>query len=154
MHMHLPMHISAATEAEIPVLCELLRELFSQESEFTPDADAQYRGLARIIANPQAGTILVAHDHDAIVGMVNLLFTESTALGARVAMLEDMVVFPASRGKGMGTMLLQAAFQVARVEGCKRITLLTDAQNAAAQRFYARHGFGPSPMVPMRLKLD
>jgi GNAT superfamily N-acetyltransferase len=154
MHMHLPMHISAATEADIPVLCELLRELFTHESEFTPNADTQHRGLARIIANPQAGTILMAHDHDAVVGMVNLLFTESTALGSRVAVLEDMVVFPESRGKGIGTMLLQAAFQVARVEGCKRITLLTEGRNAAAQRFYARHGFGRSPMIPMRVQFD
>jgi len=154
MHMHPPMHISAATEADIPVLCQLLRELFSQESEFTPNADAQERGLARIIGNPDAGAILVAHDHDAIVGMVNLLFTESTALGARVALLEDLVVVPASRGKGIGTMLLQAAFQLARTHGCKRITLLTDAHNVPAQRFYARHGFCPSTMVPMRLKLD
>ncbi|HYQ38837.1 MAG TPA: GNAT family N-acetyltransferase, partial [Pseudomonas sp.] len=38
----------------------------------------------------------------------------------------------------------------AREVGCQRITLLTDADNAAAQRFYARHGFGPSPMIPLR----
>jgi GNAT superfamily N-acetyltransferase len=100
------------------------------------------------------GTILVAHENDALVGMVNLLFTESTALGSRVALLEDMIVLPAARGKGIGTMLMQAAFQAARAEGCKRITLLTDAKNAAAQRFYARHGFGRSSMIPMRLHLD
>ena len=154
MQMHLPKYVTAATPDQIPALCELLRELFSQESEFAPDADVQYRGLARIIADPRVGTILVAHDSDALVGMVNLLYTESTALGARVALLEDMVVLPASRGKGIGTMLLQAAFQAARVEGCKRITLLTDARNAAAQRFYARHGFAASTMIPLRLALD
>jgi len=154
MHMHLPMYTSVATEADLPVLCELLRELFTQETEFTPDRAAQHRGLAHIIANPRVGTILVAHQNDVLVGMVNLLYTESTALGARVALLEDMVVLPSARRKGIGTMLLQAAFQVARVEGCRRITLLTDASNAAAQRFYKRHGFGASPMVPLRLHLD
>lgn len=154
MHMHLPMHVSAATDTEIPILCDLLRTLFTQDSEFTPDMEKQRRGLARIIANPETGTILVAREQDVIVGMVNLLFTESTALGARVALLEDMVVQPASRGRGIGTMLLQAAFQAARAQGCRRITLLTDADNAAARRFYARHGFGASAMVPLRLYLD
>ena len=154
MHMHLPMHVTAATDAEIPLLCELLHELFSQESEFTPDAVKQRCGLERIMANPAIGTILVARDNEVVVGMVSLLFTESTALGARVALLEDMVVRPAARGRGIGTMLLQAAFQAARAEGCRRITLLTDATNTAAQRFYARHGFGASPMIPLRLNLD
>jgi GNAT superfamily N-acetyltransferase len=152
--MHLPMHASVATQADLPVLCELLHVLFSQETEVTPDRDAQHRGLAHIIADPRVGTILVAHDHDAIVGMVNLLYTESTALGARVALLEDMVVLPAARGKGFGTLLLQSAFQAARAQGCRRITLLTDAKNAAAQRFYKRHGFDTSSMVPLRLQLD
>jgi GNAT superfamily N-acetyltransferase len=154
MHMHLPIYTAVATKAEVPVLCELLHVLFSQETEFTPDRAAQQRGLERILANPRAGTILVAYDNEAVVGMVNVLFTESTALGARVALLEDMVVLPASRRKGIGTMLLQSAFQAARAEGCRRITLLTDAGNAAAQRFYRRHGFGASSMVPLRLALD
>jgi GNAT superfamily N-acetyltransferase len=148
------MHVTVATEAQIPALCGLLRELFSLETEFTPDADAQYRGLANIIAHPQTGTILVAHEDETLVGMVNVLYTESTALGARVALIEDMIVTEAARGKGIGTMLMQAAFQAARAEGCKRITLLTDAHNTPALRFYARHGFGRSSMVPLRLHLD
>ncbi len=154
MYMRLPMHVTVATAAQIPALCGLLQELFSQETEFTPNADAQVRGLARIIGNPAVGTVLVAHVDDVPVGMVNVLFTESTALGARVALIEDMVVTAASRGKGIGTMLMQAAFQAARAEGCKRITLLSDAHNTGALRFYAHHGFGRSGMVPLRLQLD
>jgi ribosomal protein S18 acetylase RimI-like enzyme len=34
-----------------------------------------------------------------------------------------------------------------------RLTLLTDADNAPAQRFYQRHGFAPSAMIPLRLLL-
>jgi GNAT superfamily N-acetyltransferase len=85
--------------------------------------------------------------------MVNLLYTVSTALGARVAMLEDMVVTRQQRGGGIGTLLLQAAIALARADGCQRITLLTDTDNASAHRFYRRHGFVASPMVPFRLML-
>ncbi len=154
MHMHLPMYVSVATEADIPALCGLLGELFAQESEFTPDAEAQRRGIARVLADPDAGTVLVAVEDEKVVGMVSLLYTTSTALGAPVALLEDMVVTPAARGRGIGTMLLQGAYQAARMHGCRRITLLTDADNAAAQRFYARHGFQRSPMVPLRIALN
>ncbi len=153
MNMRLPMYVSVATAAQLPALCALPGERFAQEAEFQPDADAQYRGLARIIADPDAGSILVAVEDEVVVGMVNLLYTTSTSLGAPVALLEDMIVAPAARGRGIGTMLLQGAYQAARARGCKRITLLTDAANTAAQRFYARQGFHHSPMIPMRVDL-
>jgi hypothetical protein len=73
--------IEPARAADIPALCQLLAVLFAQEAEFAPDPDAQRRGLARIIEHPETGTILVAREHGAAVGMVNLLFTVSTALG-------------------------------------------------------------------------
>ena len=145
--------IEKATQSDIPALCELLSVLFSQEAEFHPDPAAERRGLAAILGDPGIGLILVARQGGAIAGMVNLLFTVSTALGERVALLEDMVVAPAYRGSGVGGRLLEAAIEQARRQGCRRITLLTDRVNEAAQRFYARQGFTASPMLPMRLPL-
>lgn len=147
------LRIDTATAADIPALCELLALLFSQEAEFHPDPASQRRGLAAILGDPGIGLILVARQGGAIAGMVNLLFTVSTALGERVALLEDMVVAPAHRGSGVGGRLLEAAIEQARRQGCRRITLLTDQVNEAAQRFYARQGFTASPMLPMRLPL-
>ena len=147
------MEIRLATPADIPALCALLDQLFAQEAEFTPDRAAQQRGLAAILDDPTVGEILVASEGERIVAMVNLLYTVSTALGERVALLEDMVVAAGARGAGLGSALLERAIAHARERGCRRITLLTDADNAAAQRFYARHGFGPSPMIPLRLAL-
>jgi GNAT superfamily N-acetyltransferase len=147
------MLVEKATTSDIPALVSLLSTLFSQEAEFTPNAEAQRRGLEAIIGNPEAGAVLVARQGDQIVGMVNLLFTISTALGERVALLEDMVVSPADRGKGIGTKLLSEAISFARLRGCKRITLLTDRSNESAQRFYSKQGLVLSGMVPMRLSL-
>lgn len=145
--------IEPATLADIPALCELLAALFSQEAEFQPDTAAQARGLAAIIGHPEVGLILVARSEGQVAGMVSLLFTVSTALGERVALLEDMVVARAQRGAGLGQRLLAQAIAQARASGCRRITLLTDGVNEAAQRFYARQGFTVSPMRPMRLLL-
>lgn len=147
------MRIELATVADIPELTTLLSLLFSQELEFQPDIEAQCLGLANIISNPEVGEILTVRTHDSIVGMINLLYTVSTALGGRVALLEDMVVLPQFRGAGVGSKLLQAAIAHARVSGCKRITLLTDGDNEAAQKFYCKHGFTASKMMPFRLKL-
>ena len=147
------MDVSAATLDDVPQLCELLELLFSQEAEFAPDHALQAEGLRQILADPERGRILVLRDGSSLVGMASLLFTISTALGGRVAILEDMVVHPSARGGGAGSLLLQAAIDVARSSGCRRITLLTDHSNEAAQRFYQRHGFTLSSMVPLRLML-
>lgn len=145
--------ICRAQVADIPALCELLSDLFSQEAEFVPDREAQSRGLSRILADESLGTVWVFKDERHIVGMVSVLYTVSTALGAEVALLEDMVVAPSHRGRQIGARLLAHAIADARRRGCLRITLLTDADNARAQAFYARQGFVRSGMVPLRLDL-
>lgn len=145
--------IEPAAAADIPALSALLSLLFAQEAEFAPDPTAQAKGLARIIDDPAVGAILAAKVDGQVIGMVNLLFTVSTALGESVALLEDMVVAPPMRGQGVGAQLLQRAIALARAKGCRRITLLTDGVNEVAQRFYAKQGFAASSMVAMRLPL-
>jgi GNAT superfamily N-acetyltransferase len=144
------MDISIATEEDIPALGLLLEQLFSQEVEFHPDTAAQQRGLRLIIDHPDTGFILIGRKNGIPVGMVNILFTISTALGERVALLEDMVVDKNHRREGYGSMLLASAVSEAGKRGCRRITLLTDLANKAGHRFYERHGFSRSTMVPFR----
>lgn len=144
------MIIDKATLDDITELCGLLGILFSQESEFTPDVNAQTRGLRTIIENPALGLILVARRDDKLLGLVNLLFTVSTALGGRVAILEDMVVLPTERGSGVGSSLLSAAIATAHEQGCQRVTLLTDSTNETAHAFYEKQGFTRSQMVAFR----
>ena len=144
------MQIREATFDDIPDLCRLLNYLFEQEEEFKPDINLQRIGIQKILEDNEKGKILIIRDHDKTIGMVNLLFTISTAFGSNVALLEDMVVFPSERRKGYGSKLLKAAIDYAEKKGCKRITLLTDHSNDQAQEFYIRHGFTPSTMQAMR----
>jgi len=146
--------ILPATPDDIPHLCTLLSILFTQETDFQPDMQKQSAALHEIIAHPATGCILALREGDAIVGMVNLLYTISTACGGKAALLEDMIIHPSRRRDGLGSKLLQAALEQARREGCLRVTLLTDRSNDSAIRFYQRHGFGKSEMMPLRLPLD
>ena len=148
------MEINQADLTDIPQLCILLDVLFSQEAEFKPNHELQARGLSKILNNEEIGVILVARDSDKVIGMVSILYTVSTALGERVGILEDFVVLPECRGKGVGSELISFALNFSKKKGCKRITLLTDDDNEDTHRFYLRFGFSRSPMVPFRLSLD
>jgi len=143
--------VEKANLEDIPQLCELLGLLFTQEVDFQPDVAKQSAGLRQIIEHPEVGSILVLRDAATVVGMVNVLYTISTACGGRAAIFEDMAVRPEARNSGAGSLLLSTAIDLARAEGCLRITLLTDRTNTSAIRFYLRHGFLLSEMVPLRL---
>jgi len=145
--------IQLATIADVPALADLLTILFTQEADFKPDVERQKSGLKKIIENAETGNILTIKQDGTITGMVNLLYTISTALGGRVAILEDMVLHPRHRGKGQGSLLLKAAIDLAKEKNCLRITLLTDLTNEKAIKFYQRQGFVKSNMIPLRLEL-
>lgn len=145
--------IEIAQRSDIPQLVDLLHVLFLQEADFIPDRDKQTVGLQMIIDSPHTGVIFIARDDNQISGMVSLLFTISTALGAPVCWLEDMVIHPNQRGNGLGSQLMEHAIQYAKLNGYRRITLLTDQVNSGAQRFYRRLGFTDSSMIALRLSL-
>ena len=147
------MPIELATKSDIPRLCELVGILFTQETEFAPNPALQAEALNAILDSPETGTLLVLREEGKIIGMVSLLYTVSTYLGGRVALLEDMVVEPTERGKGHGGVIVQGAIDYARKAGCRRITLLTDGHNVAARKFYEAVGFQSSTMQPYRLLL-
>lgn len=146
------MVIRSATPADIGRCSELLGYLFEKEAEFSPDPECQQKGLALIIENPSSGTVLLCEERNSgsIVGMVTLLYTVSTALGKKVALLEDMIVDPAYRSKGIGNMLLRHAINLAKEKGLGRLTLLTDRGNTAAHHLYEKYGFEQSGMVAFR----
>lgn len=144
---------SAATLADIKPMAVLLQTLFAQEADFTPNSSLQEDGLRLIIENKEIGQLLVLKDNQEVIGMVNLLFTISTALGGKVAILEDVILHHTYRNQGFGSKLIEAAIAFAKKNHCKRITLLTDSDNETAHTFYKKHGFTKSGMVPFRLML-
>ncbi len=150
--MDLP-HIEQATLEDLPQLTDLLFELFTQEGDFVPDRGKQMRGLRLLLEQPNRGRIFVLRQNGTILGMINLLFTISTAEGGFVIMLEDVIVHRDYRGRGFGDMLLRHAVEYAKKKDFARITLLTDRLNAEGQRFFREHGFVESKMIPMRLML-
>jgi GNAT superfamily N-acetyltransferase len=146
--------VEAATIEDLPALAELVMELFSYSGDFSPDRAVQEKGLQLILEQPNRGRIFVLRNHDRIIGMVNLLITISTARGGFVLLMEDVVVHPDHRGQGYGTMLVEHVVEFARLKNFKRITLLTDKISAESQKFFLKHGFEYSNMIPMRRIID
>ncbi len=135
---------------DIPALCDLLKILFEQEKEFCFEQNKQENALKTLLSSPDLGAILVIEEMGKIVGMVTILYTFSTALNEKVGLLEDMIIAPDHRNKGLGSALIDHAFKFADSKGLKRITLLADGTNKKAHEFYKKNHFYCSEMVPFR----
>lgn len=145
--------IDFATPADIPAMADLLHELFTLESDFVPEREKQIAGLRLILDHPALGRLFVLRIDGRLAGMANALITISTAQGAPVLLLEDIIVNQAFRGGGHGRALVEHVLDWARVQGMGRVTLLADKDNAPALAFYERLGFEPSAMKVLRKAL-
>ena len=145
--------VDLATEADLPAMADLLHELFTLESDFQPERDKQLRGLRLILDTPALGRLFVLRIDGKVAGMASALITVSTAQGAPVLLLEDVIVSRAHRGTGLGRKLVEHVCAWAKEQDMARVTLLADQDNAPALAFYARLGFEPSAMVVRRKSL-
>jgi GNAT superfamily N-acetyltransferase len=91
------------------------------------------------------GLIFVADAPDGPLGLVSLLLsvpsTEPDEPAGEFALISDLVVVGAARGRGIGAALLEHAEARARRHGAGVLRLEVMAGNRAARRFYAGHGF-------------
>lgn len=130
-----------ATTEDISCMVKLLAHLFAVEKDFSFDREKQTKGLTMMIGAPEERIVLVAEKGEAIVGMVTAQMTISTAEGGLSAIIEDLVVAPGNRRKGVGTMLLKFAESWATGNGATRVQLLWDKDNLAADSFYEKLGW-------------
>lgn len=147
------MELGPATADELPVLVELLGMLFMQEHELSPDPEKQRLALELMLAEPARARVYVARAGKKVLAMAALHFTVSTAEGGKTAWLEDCIVHPDYRRRGIGHALLTYVLEQARAAGATRVTLLTDGDNERAQALYKRLGFAPSSMLAMRRRV-
>jgi GNAT superfamily N-acetyltransferase len=104
-------------------------------------AQALARALDLFLARPELGFVWLARRDDSIVGACVVCYAISTSRGGLVAKLDDVTVDALRQGEGIGSAMLQALIEHLRQRGVSRIDTACHRDNAAAWRFYARHGF-------------
>jgi ribosomal protein S18 acetylase RimI-like enzyme len=99
--------------------------------------------------------VLVADDHGDVIGYAYATVEgyDYMALRGPAGVLQDIVVDPERRGRGVGRMLLDAALAELAARGAPRVVLSTAERNEAAQRLFASAGFRRT-MVEMTRELD
>ena len=135
--------IAAATEADIPVILEMIRGLAEYERlshAVTATEDLLRRTLFG--AGP-AAEVLLAYSDAECVGFALFFQNYSTFLAKPGIYLEDLFVKPHARGKGTGLALLRAIAGLAAERGCGRVEWSVLDWNEPSIAFYKKLGAIP-----------
>ncbi len=79
-------------------------------------------------------------ENDKLVGIVHVIFHRSTWLPKHSCYLQDLYVQNDQRGKGTGSLLIEAVADLARKHDAGRLYWCTHESNATARRLYDKLG--------------
>jgi ribosomal protein S18 acetylase RimI-like enzyme len=142
--------VRKATHADIPALGRLGAMMLRMHHEFDPrrfiaprpGTEQGYGGFLGSQIDGDAA-LLVAEDGGVVVGYAygHVEGFDYMSLRGPAGIIEDIIVDPAHRGRGIGAALLDAITEAFESRGAPQVVLSTAVQNESAQRLFERAGF-------------
>jgi GNAT superfamily N-acetyltransferase len=137
------LEIRAATEADVPLILSLIRELAEYE-RLSHEVVATEEALRdSLFGERPVAEVLIGHLGDEPAGFALFFHNFSTFLGKPGIYLEDLYVRPEFRGAGIGRALLIHLARLARARDCGRLEWSVLDWNEPAIGFYKSIGASP-----------
>jgi GNAT superfamily N-acetyltransferase len=132
--------IRQAREADLPTILQLYAQPDIDDGAVLSIEEAE-RIFRRFAEYPDYRLFVAVHQGE-IVGSYALLIMDNLGhLGARSALVEDVVVDPDFQGSGIGRAMMNHAVSEARVKGCYKVALSSNVKRERAHAFYESIGF-------------
>ncbi len=136
-----PFDFRVATTADTEQLIALMREFYAEDQiDFDP-ARAR-RALSALLADARNGEVLLwlSETRD-VVGYAALTMGFSLEQGGPFALLDELYLGRAVRGRGYGKRALAILEERARARGVERLRLEVNRHNEQARRLYLATGY-------------
>jgi GNAT superfamily N-acetyltransferase len=137
------LRIVTATENDVPLILEFIRQLAAYEKHLDRLEATEVRIRQTLFGPAPAASVIFAFDGHQPLGFAVFYFTYSTFAGLPGLYLEDLFVKPSARGTGVGTRLLRYLAKLAKEKGCWRIEWAVLHWNESAIGFYKKLGAVP-----------
>jgi len=134
------LRIVPATEADAPVILELIRALAEYEKLSHKVTSTEARLRETLFGAKPAAEALLAYWGEECAGFAVFFTNYSTFLAQPGIFLEDLYVKPYLRGKGIGLALLKRLARIALVRGCGRMEWEVLDWNEPSIGFYRKLG--------------
>ena len=127
-----------ATVAEAGVIAELLDRFNREFDAASPGPAVLAARLERLLCSSEVAALLAG---EPALGVALLTLRPNVWCEGPIAILDELYVVPAQRGRGIGTALLKAAEALCRQRDCGLLEINVDGEDTDARRFYERHGY-------------
>jgi GNAT superfamily N-acetyltransferase len=132
--------IRAATQNDVPLILQFIRELAAYEKLSHEVTATEELLQITLFTEPRKAEVLLAYEHETSVGFAVFFHNFSTFLGKPGIYLEDLYVRPEFRGKGYGKSLLIHVARLARERDCGRFEWSVLDWNKPSIDFYQSLG--------------
>jgi GNAT superfamily N-acetyltransferase len=144
--------IRSATEADVPLILQFIRDLAIYEKLEHKVIATEETVRRTLFGNPRFAEVVFAEVDGKEVGFALFFHNYSTFLGQPGIYLEDLFVKPESRGHGIGKALLAHLAKLAKERGCGRLEWAVLDWNTPSINFYKSIGAVPlSDWIVFRL---
>jgi ribosomal protein S18 acetylase RimI-like enzyme len=149
-----PFTIDRVTEPDLEELLALVRA-YCEFYEVAPSDHALRALMHGLLASQgREGLQLLARGPvGEPAGFATLLFTWSTTIGARAAVMNDLYVTPRARGQGLAEALIERCKAESERHGAAELSWVTHPDNRRAQAVYDRVGALRDPWLTYRVDL-
>ncbi len=136
-----PLDFRLATVADTELLLGLMRAFYA-EDKLDFDAARVAPALAALLEDPRNGEVLLWLSEDgSVVGYAALAMGFSLEQGGHFALLDELYLGHAARGRGRGRQALAILEQRANARGVQRMRLEVNHHNELARRLYLATGY-------------
>jgi ribosomal protein S18 acetylase RimI-like enzyme len=108
------------------------------QDKVSPEYQRAFEEIERLPNNE----LLVGVQDSTVIAVLQITYIPNlTLMGAKRAQIEGVRVSSSARGRGVGKLLFDFAFDRARKNGCMLVQLTTNKTRQDALRFYEKIGF-------------
>lgn len=130
------LQIRSASPGDEAAIVRLIQELANTEGEASPITE-EYAAV--YLSSPGSHLLLADQDGESI-GLLSYSIRPDLYHAGPTALIEELVVQAAKRGRGVGSALLSELFRDLARRGVVEVSVTTMPDNQRARRFYQAHG--------------
>jgi GNAT superfamily N-acetyltransferase len=133
--------IDRARTSDLETLCGVLFHLHG-DAPWRASRNAAADAALRSILADTRRALMIARINGEAVGTIDVIVSPNLTREVHpFAVIENVVVTPAARRRGIGRQLMEAALDFARSQGCYKVQLVSANKRDAAHHLYDAMGF-------------
>jgi ribosomal protein S18 acetylase RimI-like enzyme len=137
------------TFKNIDTIVAMMQDFYAIDG-YDIEAQVSRENFKTFLDDERLGQSWLIKENDLVLGYIIVVYFFSFEFKGRVALLDELYLNAAARGKGVGRKAVEFVKEYVEDQGCKLVLLEVEPHNIPAQKLYESQGFDFHPRNIMR----